>query len=81
MPKVTPYTDTIEQSIRATIGGVLCVLDMSQEQLAAAMGIDKKTLGNKINDVRTFRVWELEKIIEVARGKGYKCQFTIGSRT
>ena len=78
MPKVNPYTDAISQSIRGTIGAVMYALDMTQADMAAEVGIGVSTFIDKMKDVRRWKVSELERIVEMAGKRGYKCQFRIG---
>lgn len=81
MPKVASYTDTIGQSVRGSIGAVLYALDMTQAEMAAAIGLSASAFGEKMRDVRRWKVSELENILIIAEKRGYKCRFLIGKET
>lgn len=77
MPKVAPYTDNLDTSIRATIGAVVFALDINQAELAERIGMTSTTMTARMKCPGNFKADELRRIAEVSKKGGYDATFTI----
>ena len=73
MPKVKPLVrpDPREISIREEIGGVLAVLNITQNELARRTGISPATLSGRMKNIGDMRLSELWAIQDVRKRAGY----------